>query len=86
MAGLTASMEALIQALRKLPGVGPRTAERYVFYLLSQPSTVSEELSEAILRVKQAIGFCTPCFNLADGDTSSFCRDPGRDPSVVCVV
>jgi recombination protein RecR len=79
-------MEALIQALRKLPGVGPRTAERYVFYLLSQPSTVAQELSEAILRVKQAIGFCTTCFNLADGDTCSFCRDPGRDPSVVCVV
>ena len=86
MAGLTASMEALIQALRKLPGVGPRTAERYVFYLLSQPSNIAQELSEAILRVKQAIGFCSTCFNLADGDTCSFCRDPGRDPSVVCVV
>ncbi|MDO8730490.1 MAG: recombination mediator RecR [Candidatus Omnitrophota bacterium] len=86
MAGLTASMEALIQALRKLPGVGPRTAERYVFYLLSHPSNIAAELSEAILRVKQAIGFCGTCFNLADGDTCTFCRDPGRDPSIVCVV
>ena len=86
MAGLTASMEALIQALKKLPGVGPRTAERYVFYLLSQPSAVAQELSEAILRVKQSIGFCNACFNLADGETCSFCRDPGRDASVVCVV
>ena len=86
MAGLTASMEALIQALRKLPGVGPRTAERYVFYLLSQPSTVTQELSDAILRVKQSIGFCRTCFNLADGDACVFCRDPARDPSVVCVV
>lgn len=86
MAGLTASMEALIQAMRKLPGVGPRTAERYVFYLLSQPSTVAEELSEAILRVKQSIGFCKTCFNLADGDTCSFCSDPARDPALICVV
>ena len=83
---MTASMEALIQALRKLPGVGPRTAERYVFYLLSQPSAVAQELSEAILRVKEAIGFCKICFNLADGDTCVFCRDPGRDPAVLCVV
>jgi len=86
MAGLTASMEALIQALRKLPGVGPRTAERYAFYLLSQPSTVAQELSEAILRVKQTIGFCRLCFNLADGDVCIFCRDPGRDSSMICVV
>ena len=86
MSGLTASMQALIQALRKLPGVGPRTAERYAFYLLSQPSNIAQELSEAILRVKQTVGFCKVCFNLADGDTCIFCRDPGRDPAVVCVV
>ena len=86
MAGLTASMEALIQALKKLPGVGPRTAERYVFYLLSQPSSVAKELSEAILRAKQTIGFCKVCFNLADGEICSLCRDPNRDKSVICVV
>ena len=79
-------MEALIQALKKLPGVGPRTAERYVFYLLSQPTSVSKELSEAILRVKQTIGFCKVCFNLADGEICSLCRDPNRDKSVICVV
>ncbi len=86
MAGLTASMEALIAALRKLPGVGPRTAERYVFYLLSHPSSVAKELAEAILRVKQTIGFCRSCFNLADGDICAICRDPARDRTTVCVV
>lgn len=86
MAGLTASMEALIEALKKLPGVGPRTAERYAFYLLSQPSAVSKELSDAILRVKQTIGFCKNCFNLADGEVCTICRDPHRDPSLLCVV
>lgn len=86
MAGLTASMEALIQALKKLPGVGPRTAERYAFYLLSQPASVSKELSEAILKVKQTIGFCKVCFNLAEGELCTICRDPNRDKSVLCVV
>lgn len=86
MAGLTASMEALLAAFKKLPGVGPRTAERYVFYLLSHPGSVARELSEAILRVKQTIGFCRICFNLADGQICTLCRDPARDKSVVCVV
>lgn len=86
MAGLTASMEALINALRRLPGVGPRTAERYAFYLLSQPNSTAKELSDAILRVKQTIGFCSICFNLADGETCNLCRDPAREKSIVCVV
>ncbi len=86
MAGLTASMEGLITAFRKLPGVGPRTAERFAFYLLTQPSLISKELAEAILRVKERIGFCKACFNLADEDFCSICRDPSRDKSVICVV
>ena len=86
MAGLTASMEALLQALKKLPGVGPRTAERYVFYLLSQPTSISKELSDAILRVKQTIGFCKICFNLADGEICALCQNPHRDKSILCVV
>ncbi len=86
MAGLTSSMEALLQALKKLPGVGPRTAERYVFFLLSQPASIAKELSEAILRAKETIGFCSVCFNLADEEICSICRDPHRDGAVVCVV
>lgn len=86
MGGWTASMEALIQALRKLPGVGPRTAERYAFFLLSQPAAFSKELSDAILRVKQTIGFCRICFNLADGDLCAICQNPARDKSMICVV
>ncbi len=86
MAGLTASMEALIQALKKLPGVGPRTAERYVFFLLSQPTAVAREMAQAILRVKETIGFCKACFNLADEQLCAICRDPGRDRALLCVV
>ena len=86
MAGLTASMEELITAFKKLPGVGPRTAERFAFYLLTQPSVVAKHLAEAILKVKERIGFCKVCFNLADEDFCSICRDPARDKSIVCVV
>lgn len=86
MAGLTGSMEHLVQQLRRLPGVGPRTAERYVFFLLTQPISAVRELSEAILRAKQTIGFCRTCFNLADGDLCAVCKDPARDPSLICVV
>ncbi len=83
---LTASMEALIASLKHLPGVGPRTAERFAFYLLSQPASVSRELSQAILRIKETIGFCSLCYNLADEDRCTICRDPGRDKSIVCIV
>jgi recombination protein RecR len=86
MAGWTASMESLVEAFRKLPGVGPRTAERYAFYLLSQPASVSKNLSEAILRVKQTVGFCKTCFNLADGELCDICKDSKRDGSLVTVV
>ncbi len=86
MAGLTASMESLIEALKKLPGVGPRTAERYVFFLLSQPGSLAKELSQALLRVKETIGFCKNCFNLADEAQCAICRDPSRDRSVITVV
>ncbi|MBI3332918.1 MAG: recombination protein RecR [Candidatus Omnitrophica bacterium] len=86
MSALTASMEALIHALKKLPGVGFRTAERFAFYLLTQPVEVSRELTQAILRVKETIGFCKACFNLADEELCTICRDPARDKSTICVV
>lgn len=79
-------METLVQALKKLPGVGPRTAERYAFFLLSQPADFSKELSEAILKAKETVGFCRLCFNLADGDLCAICQDPARDKSILCVV
>ncbi|MBI1952903.1 MAG: recombination protein RecR [Candidatus Omnitrophica bacterium] len=86
MRGLTASMEALLKALNKLPGVGPRTAERFAFFLLTQPGTFAKELAEAILKVKETIGFCRVCFNLADEELCAICRDPARDKSILCVV
>ncbi len=86
MSGLTASIEALLEALKKLPGVGPRTAERFTFYLLTQPAEVSRNLAQAIVKVKETVGFCKVCFNLADEELCMICQDPARDKSVVCVV
>ena len=86
MSALTQSMEALVGALKKLPGVGPRTAERFSFFLLTQPISVSRELAQAILKVKETIGFCKVCFNLADEDQCTICKDPARDKTAVCVV
>jgi len=86
VAALTASMEALVGALKKLPGVGPRTAERFAFFLLTQPSSISKELAQAILRVKETVGFCRTCYNLADEELCSICSDPARDKSQICVV
>ncbi len=86
MPGLTASMEAVVNAFRKLPGVGPRTAERFAFFLLSQPVTVAKEISQAIMRLKETIGFCSVCYNLADGPLCAICRDDARDKTIVCVV
>jgi len=86
MSALTESMEALVTALKRLPGVGPRTAERFAFFFLTQPASVCRELAQAILRVKETVGFCRTCFNLADEDLCVICRDPARDKAAVCVV
>lgn len=79
-------MEALLDAFKKLPGVGPRTAERFAFFLLTQPAELSRKLAQAVLKVKETIGFCRVCFNLADEDLCILCQDSTRDPSILCVV
>jgi recombination protein RecR len=79
-------MEALLNALKKLPGVGHRTAERFAFYLLTQPSSFARELAQAVLKVKETIGFCKVCYNLADEELCTICSNPARDKSVLCVV
>ena len=79
-------MEALVEAFKKLPGVGPRTAERYAFFILSQPSAMGGALAQAILKVKETIGFCKVCYNLADEELCTICENPNRDQETLCVV
>ncbi|MEA2447015.1 MAG: recombination protein RecR [Actinomycetota bacterium] len=82
----TAPIQELIDEFTKLPGIGAKSAQRMVFYLLKNPSTEARRLAEAIVQMKEKIGFCRICFNLADQELCDYCRDPRRDASVICVV
>jgi recombination protein RecR len=79
-------VERLINELSKLPGIGPRTAQRLTFHLLRQRPDEVLPLAAAIVEVKEKIGFCTRCFNLAEGELCTICADPRRDPRTLCVV
>ncbi len=76
----------LIEEFGKLPGVGPKTAQRLTFYLLRQPAEEAHSLAEAIAEVKEKIVLCGTCFNLSASDPCHICADPGRDQARICVV
>jgi recombination protein RecR len=80
------SVENLISQLARLPGVGQRTAQRLAFFLLKQPPADALALADAIREVKERIGFCEECFNLAEGPRCAVCADARRDRSLICVV
>ncbi len=81
-----APMERLVKALRRLPGIGEKTATRLAFFLLSAPESTATELGEAILRLRQEVGLCEVCFNLTTESPCAICRDDSRSASQVCVV
>ena len=76
----------LLEALEKLPGVGPRSAERMAFYLLRSSREEARQLAQAIGEVKDLLRFCEICFNLTETDRCSICQDPSRDPALLCIV
>lgn len=76
----------LINAFRKLPGIGERTATRLTFHILHQPEQTAEELARALMEVKEKVGLCDRCCNLTDSTRCQICGDERRDESVVCVV
>lgn len=76
----------LIEAFRKLPGVGPKSAQRYAMHVLRSPEGSARELAEAILAVKATIRPCQRCGNYTEADICSICADPRRQPGVLCVV
>ncbi|HWT94756.1 MAG TPA: recombination mediator RecR [Solirubrobacteraceae bacterium] len=80
------SVQRLITELGKLPGVGQRTAQRLAFHLLRATPEEANALAEAIREVKEKIGLCEICFNLADEPTCRICQDTRRDIGVICVV
>ena len=86
MATYAAPVQDLIDALGRLPGVGPKSAQRIAFYLLKVDDEEATKLARAITEAKARIGFCTVCFNLSEGEVCTICSDPERDQSVLCVV
>jgi len=86
MDAYTESMERLIGALGKLPGIGRRTAERLAFYLLDADAAEVASLAEALGDIKTKVGRCSECGGMAEGDTCAICASPRRDRSRLCVV
>ncbi|HPX40688.1 MAG TPA: recombination mediator RecR [Candidatus Hydrogenedentes bacterium] len=82
----TPAFEQLVDALRRLPGVGKRSAERLALHLLSAPGEEAQSLSEAIVEARRLITRCSQCCNLTDRDPCAICAHPGRDHGVICVV
>ena len=81
-----APVARLIDAFHKLPGIGPKSAQRLTYYLLRAPAEEAQSLAQAILEVKERITFCATCQNITDVDPCLVCIDEQRDRSVICVV
>ena len=79
-------IQELIDELSRLPGIGPKSAQRLAFHLLKAPPDEAKRLAEAIVQAKERMSFCRECGNVAEGELCRVCRDPGRDPAVICVV
>jgi recombination protein RecR len=79
-------VQDLIDALRRLPGIGYKSAQRLAFHLLKAPAEEAHGLADAIIAAKQKVAICKTCFNVSEGEQCNFCRDPKRDGTVVCVV
>jgi len=75
-----------MEALARLPGIGPKTAQRLTFFLLRAPTETSHELAEAIAHMKDSVVFCTSCFNVTTDVPCEICANPNRDHATVCVV
>ena len=80
------AINRLIQELNKLPGIGPKSAQRLTYYLLRAPDEQTRLLAEAVLAVKKQIKLCSTCFNVTDSDPCLLCRSDHRDRTTVCVV
>jgi len=76
----------LIESFARLPGVGPKTAQRLTFHILRAPDGEARALAAALIAVRDQVVFCERCFNISDQPLCPICRDPGRDQTRLCVV
>jgi recombination protein RecR len=83
---LAPPLTRLIEALRQLPGVGQKSAQRIAFHVMRASREQAQELAEAALAVKDELSFCSVCNNITDTDPCLFCTSTGRNPALVCVV
>ncbi len=86
MAFVAEPVARLVEAFNKLPGIGPKSAQRLTYYLLQRPDEEARALAEAILTLKEKISLCSVCFNITDCDPCVICQDKERDHSKICVV
>ena len=84
--GAAAPVARLVDEFHKLPGIGPKTAQRLTYYLVRMPEEQARSLAEAVLAVKERIVLCSQCCNITESDPCAICRDPGRDQTQICVV
>ena len=82
----TESVSKLIQELNKLPGIGPKSAQRLAYHILRAPEEQTKELADAILSVKQKTRLCSICFNVTESDTCRICGNDQRDRTKICIV
>lgn len=79
-------VQSLVDELGRLPGIGPKSAQRIAFYLLKAASEDAHRLARAIVEAKERVSWCRRCFNFAEGELCVYCRDDRRDSTLLCVV
>lgn len=82
----TRPLARLIEQLQRLPGVGPKTAQRLALHILKRPESEVQALAQALLEAKQQVGLCSVCFHLSAEPVCEICRDPNREQHTICVV
>jgi len=86
MKGFPQSMNTLVREFSRMPGIGPRTAQRLAFFVLKGSGRDAKNLADAIVKVKDSVRFCKTCNNLSDSEICDICSNPSRDKHILCVV
>ena len=84
--GAVGPVARLVDQFHRLPGIGPKTAQRLTYYLVRMPEEQARELADALVSVKERIVLCSECFNITEQDPCAICADPRRDRTTICVV
>lgn len=83
---VSSAIQKLLDELERLPGIGPKSAQRIAYWILSEDRIDATRLAQAIIEVKDTVHFCTRCFNYAQDDLCDICASPKRDQNTICVV